>query len=304
MGKPLQYGGQAVIEGVMMQGAAKSAIAIRKASGEIIVKEDQRIPLREKYPVLKWPVIRGSVALIESMVVGVQALTWSASQAGEAEEEQLSSWEIALTMLVAFGLGIVLFVVVPVYLASFTLPVLGQFGRSATEGLIRVAIFIAYVAAIGRMPDIQRVFAYHGAEHKAISTLEAGEELTPKNANKYSPIHRRCGTSFILMVMILMIFIFTFIGQTTVFYRILIKIALMPAVAGLAYEGIKLSAKYPQSKLVQALVAPGLWVQKLTTREPDESQLEVAIAALKAVVPENYQEEVADGNIAACPPAN
>lgn len=284
MGNPVQYGGQAVIEGVMMQGVKGSAIAVRSPSGEIVLKESSRIPLKERFPVLKWPVIRGSVALFESLVLGMQALTWSASMAGESEQEKLTYWEIALTMIVALGLGVFFFVVVPVYSASFSLPYVGQFGRSALEGLIRVAIFLGYVVGIGRMKDIQRIFAYHGAEHKAISTLEAGEELSPENAQKYSTIHPRCGTSFILMVMLLMIFIFTFIGQSSVLVRILTKIVMMPVVAGLAYELIKFSGKHCDSKIVRTMVAPGLWLQKLTTREPDDGQLEVAIKALKAVM--------------------
>jgi uncharacterized protein YqhQ len=187
--------------------------------------------------------------------------------------------------LVAIGLGVGLFIIVPVFLAAFSLPYIGQFGRSALEGLIRMAIFLGYIIAISRMKDIQRIFAYHGAEHKTILTFEAGEELTPENAKKYSTIHPRCGTSFILMVMLLMIFVFTFVGRTDVFLRILIKIAMMPVVAGLAYELIKFSSKHPNSRLVQVLVAPGLWLQRLTTREPDKEQLEVAITALKAVLP-------------------
>ena len=285
MGKPFQYGGQAVIEGVMMLGAGGSAIAVRKPSQEIVLKESTRVPLRERLPILKWPLVRGCVSLFESLVVGMQAITWSASQVGESEEEQLKPWELILTILVAIGLGVGLFIIVPVFLAAFSLPYIGQFGRSALEGLIRMAIFLGYIIAISRMKDIQRIFAYHGAEHKTILTFEAGEELTPENAKKYSTIHPRCGTSFILMVMLLMIFVFTFVGRTDVFLRILIKIAMMPVVAGLAYELIKFSSKHPNSRLVQVLVAPGLWLQRLTTREPDKEQLEVAITALKAVLP-------------------
>ncbi|MGI6065484.1 MAG: DUF1385 domain-containing protein [Bacillota bacterium] len=285
IGKPFQYGGQAVIEGVMMLGARGSAIAVRKSSHEIVLKESTRVPLRERFPILKWPLVRGCVSLIESLAIGMQAITWSASQAGESEEEQLKPWELVLTVVVAVGLGIGLFIVVPVFLASFSLPYIGQFGRSALEGLIRIGIFLSYIIAISRMKDIQRIFAYHGAEHKTILTFESGEELTPENAMKHSTIHPRCGTSFVLVVMLLMIFVFTFVGRTDVFLRILIKIAMMPIVAGLAYELIRFAGRNPQIRLVQALVAPGLWLQRLTTREPDKEQLEVAITALKAVLP-------------------
>ena len=294
MAKPFQYGGQAVIEGVMMLGPGGTAIAVRKPDQQIIIKETSRVPLRDKYPILKWPVLRGCIALIESLVTGMQAITWSASQAGESEDEQLKPWELVLTVGVAMALGIGIFIVIPVTVAVFALPYIGQFGRSALEGLIRVGLFLAYVVAIGKMPDIQRIFAYHGAEHKTISTYEAGEELTPANARKYSTIHPRCGTSFILMVMLLMIFVFTFVGQTTVLMRILIKIVMMPVVAGLAYEMIKFSCRHGDWAWVRALVAPGLWLQKLTTREPDDSQLEVAIAALKAVLPREVPETSSD----------
>ncbi|ATW25992.1 DUF1385 domain-containing protein [Candidatus Formimonas warabiya] len=289
MAKPFQYGGQAVIEGVMMLGAGGSAIAVRKPSNEIVLKESTRVPLRERFPVLKWPILRGCVSLFESLILGMQAITWSASQVGESEEEQLTSWELIVTVGIALVLGIGLFIVVPVSVAAFALPYIGQFGRSTLEGLIRIGLFIGYVVAIGRMKDIQRIFAYHGAEHKTLSTYEAGEELIPENARKYSTIHPRCGTSFILMVMLLMIFIFTFVGQTTVWLRILIKLVMMPVVAGLAYEVIKFSGRHCESKLVRFLVAPGLWLQKLTTREPDDAQLEVAITALKAVLPEKTE---------------
>lgn len=288
MAKPFQYGGQAVIEGVMMLGAGGSAIAVRKPTSEIVLKESTRVPLREKYPALKWPIIRGCISLFESLITGMQAITWSASQVGESEEEQLKPWELVLTVLVAMTLGIGIFIVVPVVIAAFALPYIGQFGRSALEGLIRIGLFISYIAAIGRMKDIQRIFAYHGAEHKTISTFEAGEELTPENARKYSTIHPRCGTSFVMMVMLLMIFVFTFVGRTTVILRILTKIVMMPVVAGLTYEVIKFSCRFPENKWVKILIIPGLWLQKLTTREPDDSQLEVAISALKAVLPKEH----------------
>lgn len=285
MAKPFQYGGQAVIEGVMMLGAGGSAIAVRKPSNEIVLKESTRVPLKEKFPILKWPIFRGCVSLFESLIIGMQAITWSASQAGESEEEQLTNWELMVTMVIAMAIGIGMFVILPVSAATFTLPYIGNFGRSAVEGIIRIALFLGYVYAIGQMKDMQRIFAYHGAEHKTLAALEAGEELTPQNARKYSRIHPRCGTSFILMVMILMIIIFTFVGQTGAIMRAMIKILMMPLVAGVAYEVIKFSGRHCESRLVQILIAPGLWLQRLTTREPDDAQLEVAIAALKAVMP-------------------
>ncbi len=279
----IAYGGQAVMEGVMMQGPEGKAIACRKPNGEIVYKIDNKPSFLKRHPSLKKPVIRGVVSFVSSMVSGIQDLTWSAAQIGEEEDEQLSTKDIVFAVLLALVIAVVFFIVVPVLLGTVVRPYVGDFGRSLTEGLLRGGLFIGYVVLISRMKDIQRLFAYHGAEHKSISTYEAGEELTVENARKYSPIHCRCGTSFILMAMILMIVIFTFVGQTDALHRILIKLALMPVIAGVSYELFRLPLKFPKSLIVKALVAPGLAMQRLTTREPDDSQLEVALSALKAI---------------------
>ncbi len=279
----ISYGGQAVIEGVMMAGPKGKAIACRKEDGEIVYKVSERKLLKEKYPILGWPVIRGFISFCESIISGLQDITWSAAQCGESEEEQLTFKDMLFAIVIAAALVILIFVVLPVFVANFAYPYVGDFGRSLIEGLLRAGLFLVYVVLIGKMKDIARVFAYHGAEHKTINAFEAGVELTPENVKKYSCIHTRCGTSFIIMAMLLMIIIFTFVGQTTPLLRILIKLACMPLVAGLAYELFRLPLKFPDNPLIKALVRPGLAMQRLTTNEPDLEQIEVAIAALTAV---------------------
>lgn len=277
------YGGQAVIEGVMMAGPKGKAIAVRNESGEIIYKIEDKKALSERHKWLKWPLIRGLISFCNSMVSGIKDLTWSAAQAGEAEDEKLSFWEIAGAVIMSLIFAIAIFVVIPVFAATYAHQYIGDFGRSLFEGLLRIGLFLGYILLISRMNDIKRVFAYHGAEHKTINAYEQGAVLTPENISGFSRIHTRCGTSFIMMAMLLMIIIFTFVGQTTAVHRILIKIVLLPAIAGLSYELFRLPLKYPENKLVRALVAPGLALQRLTTREPDLSQIEVALAALRAV---------------------
>jgi len=277
------YGGQAVIEGVMMSGPKGKAIAVRAENGELIYKIEEHKLASDKYPILKWPFIRGCVNFCRSMISGIKDLTWSAAQAGEEEDEKLSTKDLVFAVVTALLFTVVIFIVIPVAAGTWLYPYLGDFGRSLFEGLLRISLFLGYVLIISRMKDIQRVFAYHGAEHKTINAYEAGAELTPENVKKYSRIHCRCGTSFILMAMIVMIILFTFIGQTDGVHRTLIKIVMLPVVAGLSYELFRLPLKYPNNKIVQLLTAPGLAMQKLTTREPDLDQLEVAIAALTGV---------------------
>lgn len=289
MGEKFQYGGQAVIEGVMMRGRDGLAVAVRKPDNEIIIEKNPINSITKKLPFLKWPFLRGTVALFESMIIGIKALVFSANQAAPDEEEQLSSWEMTLTIGIALVLGILLFVVAPTSLArlfySFNTILVNLF-----EGLFRITIFVAYVVAISRMKDIQRVFMYHGAEHKTINAFEAGAELTVPNVRKFSELHPRCGTSFLLIVMITMILIFSFLGKQTLIARIISRIILLPVVAGVSYEVLKLSGKYCNTPLVKFLIAPGLWLQRLTTRVPDDSQIEVAIKALEAVLPEDGEE--------------
>jgi uncharacterized protein YqhQ len=302
MTKP-SYGGQAVIEGVMMSGPKGKAIAVRNEDGKIVYKVEGRLPLGQRYPLLKLPLLRGIASFASSMVSGIKDLTWSAAQAGESEDEKLSRWDIFLSILVAMVIAMAVFVALPVFLGTWLHPYIGDFGRSLVEGLIRAGLFLGYVVLISRMEDIKRLFAYHGAEHKTINAYEAGADLTPEKVSGFSRIHTRCGTSFILMAMILMIIIFTFVGQTGALWRVVIKIALMPLVAGLAFELYRLPLLFPNNPLVKILVAPGLAMQRLTTREPDMAQLEIAIASLKAVPgfelaesPDAYASSPENGN--------
>ncbi|MBU7007348.1 DUF1385 domain-containing protein [Phosphitispora fastidiosa] len=284
MSDKVTYGGQAVIEGVMMRGRDNVAIAVRKPDNEIIVEERPVNSITKKLPFLKLPFLRGTVSLFESLIIGIQALTFSASQAAADEEEQLSPWEMTLTIGVAVILGILLFIVTPTSAARLLYSLESVVLINFLEGLLRIGIFLVYVLAISRMKDIQRVFQYHGAEHKVISTFEANEKLTVANARKYSQLHPRCGTSFLLIVMVIMVFVFSFLGKQDLVMRIASRIALLPVVAGISFEILKLSGKYCNSPLMKVLITPGLWLQKLTTREPDDSQLEVAIASLKSVL--------------------
>ncbi|EGO64032.1 DUF1385 domain-containing protein [Acetonema longum] len=283
--KPKVYiGGQAVIEGVMMRGPKEIATAVREPSGEIILQKDVFTSITDRFPVLKKPMLRGVVSLAESLVYGLKALSFSAQAAGE-EGEQLSTKEIVLTMLFALGLAVLLFIAIPTFAAKYIYSAVSDpFLLNLFEGLLRLVIFLAYIVAISQMKDIQRVFAYHGAEHKTIHAYEAGAPLDPEHVRGYSRLHPRCGTNFLLIVMVISIITFAFLGWPSLFWRILSRILLMPLVAGISYEIIRFAGR-SQNRLVACIVTPGLWLQYLTTREPDDSQIEVAIRALEAVKP-------------------
>ncbi|MFZ3129546.1 MAG: DUF1385 domain-containing protein [Desulfosporosinus sp.] len=286
MGKPVQYGGQAVIEGVMMRGPRESAIAVRLPNGEIEVSYLQLNTWAQK-PIFKLPLIRGFAALVDSLIVGTRALTYSANRSmGEEEDgEELGFWEMALTIGLAFGLGLLLFVGLPTAAAHLLQgKVTGVVRQNLLEGAIRLVVFFLYIVIISRLKDIQRVFQYHGAEHKAIFTYESGKELTVENARLFSRLHPRCGTSFLLIVVVVSIFVFAFVGLHPLWWRLLSRMLLMPLVAGIAYEILKFSARNLESPRLHWLIVPGLFLQKLTTREPDDAQLEVALAALKGVL--------------------
>ncbi|MDR3288787.1 MAG: DUF1385 domain-containing protein [Peptococcaceae bacterium] len=293
MAKPVQYGGQAVIEGVMMRGPHMIAIAVRLPNGEIDVTK-QEIKSWAAKPVLKLPIIRGFVALLESLILGMKALTFSANKAlGEDEEEEaeeLGFAEIAITIAIALGLGLVLFVGIPTASAHLLRGLIPSvIWQNILEGLIRLVIFFLYIMAISRLKDIQRVFQYHGAEHKAIFNHEAGTPLSVENARSFKPLHPRCGTSFLLIVVVVSIFVFAFLELNPLWWRIVSRVLLMPLVAGVAYELLKASAQYMESPGIKWLLAGGLWLQRFTTREPDDEQLEVALAALNGVL-ESGQE--------------
>ena len=295
--RSFQYGGQAVIEGVMMRGPRDVAMAVRGPNGDIIVERQEILPIQEKYPILKKPILRGIVALIDSMVLGIRMLTHSANLAMDEEEEELSLMELITTIALAVGLTVVLFIVVPTIAAHFMSKYLDAFGQNIFEGVLRIVIFLAYVMGISVLKDIQRVFQYHGAEHKVIHAYEAGTNLSDiESIQKFSTLHPRCGTAFLLIVMIFTILFFSFLGAPALFERIMSRIILLPLIAGFAYECLKFTAKHDNNLCIRALIAPGLWLQKLTTRQPDDGQVEVAVNALTAVLEQEEKQEL-DGKL-------
>lgn len=292
MNKKPNVGGQAVIEGVMMRGKTHVAVAVRQPDGEINVDVRPVNSIADRYPILKKPFLRGVVSLVESLVMGMKALSYSAQVSGE-EDEKLDSKDMALTIAVSAGLAILLFIIIPTwsmrFITDFTQD---HMALNLAEGVLRMAIFLAYIAAISSMRDIQRVFQYHGAEHKTIYTYEAGLPLKVENVRPFSTLHPRCGTNFLMIVMLISMFIFTFLGWPNLVERIASRILLMPVIAGVSYELIRYAGAHTDNPLVRVAITPGLLLQKLTTRQPDDDQIEVAIASLKAVVPpEDLAEE-------------
>lgn len=285
MNKKPNVGGQAVIEGVMMRGKTHVAVAVRQPDGEISVDVRPVNSISDRYPILKKPFLRGVVSLVESLVMGMKALAYSAQVSGD-EDEKLDSKEMAVTIAVSAGLAILLFIVIPTWSMRFLTGITqDHMALNLAEGVLRMAIFLAYIAAISSMNDIQRVFQYHGAEHKTIYTYEAGLPLKVENVRPFSTLHPRCGTNFLMIVMLISMFIFTFLGWPSLLERIASRIILMPVIAGVSYELIRYAGAHTDNPLVRIAITPGLLLQKLTTRQPDDSQIEVAIASLKAVVP-------------------
>jgi uncharacterized protein YqhQ len=285
------YGGQAIIEGVMMRSPFKYAIAVRKPDKEIILKTGKLRSLSDRIKFLKWPIFRGIINLIESLTLGLKALTYSAEQA-TGEEDKISNVEMFFTILIAFVLFILIFIALPTTIARYLDKYLSSLiVYNLFEGTLRIGIFIFYLYFISKIKDIKRVFEYHGAEHKVIYTYEAGEELKVDNVKKYSTLHPRCGTSFIFIVLIISILVFSLLGKQTLLLRITYRVIIIPLIAGLSYEILKLSAKNMDKIFIKWVVMPGLWFQKLTTKEPDAAQIEVAIKALKGVLPEPEQDQ-------------
>jgi uncharacterized protein YqhQ len=291
-------GGQAVLEGVMMRGVSTWAVAVRKPEGEIEVTSEPLVSWAKRHRLLRLPVIRGVVALAESLKIGFRALAISANAQMEEEDgeepEPIGGLTWGLTIAFSMVLAVGLFFVVPVGATSLIKDQLGSpFLFWLVEGVLRTAIFIGYIAAISRLPDLRRVFEYHGAEHKTISTYEAGDRLVPARAELYSRLHPRCGTSFLLIVMVLAIFVFAPIGLPAWYWLVLSRILGIPLIAGLSYEVIKWAGKNRNKRWVRAVMWPGLMLQNLTTREPDREQLAVAIAALEAVLAVENPDDVA-----------
>lgn len=288
MGNKFQYGGQAVIEGVMMRGPSSVSLAVRRSDGEIALECEKNEPIASRHKFLGWPMIRGTVALIESLVIGIRMINRSANLAMDEEEEELSAGEMLGVGLLATVMAVALFVALPTGVVHFTKQYIGGvIAQNLVEGVIRITVFLVYVTAISRMKDIQRVFMYHGAEHKVINTMESGLALEINNIISKSTLHPRCGTSFLLVVMIISILVFAFLGEGTLLWRILSRLIVLPIVAGLGYEFIKITGRFSHQGWAKILMAPGLWLQGLTTREPDQDQIEVAVCALKAVLEGN-----------------
>jgi uncharacterized protein YqhQ len=321
-GGPIHYGGQAVIEGVMMRGPTKVATAIRLPSGEIDVHAEDFMSFARRNKLFRVPVVRGGFTLIESLSLGIKALNYSANAAMEAETEiaeaaaaaveadhatdepptepadaapaeppeKDSDWKtkaaLTGTMIFAFALGILIFFYIPLVLTDKVMEGVLHMESgilfNVIDGIIRVVFFLIYIWAISRWKEMRRVFEYHGAEHKTIFMEEAGEELTPENAAKYTTKHPRCGTSFLLIVMVTSILVFMITGKPETITHRLMRLLLIPVIAGVSYEIMKISAKKAHTRWARAISAPGVWLQNITTKEPDRGQLEVAIAALKA----------------------
>jgi uncharacterized protein YqhQ len=278
-------GGQAVLEGVMMRGVSTWAVAVRKPDEEIDVQSFPLVSWTKRYRVLRWPVIRGVVALVESLKIGFNALNLAANAQLDEDEEPISGTMWAGTMLVALLFAVGLFFVVPVGLTSLFKDQLGSaLVFWVVEGVLRTAIFLGYIWLLSRLRDLRRVFEYHGAEHKTISCFEADLPLTPENAQRFSRLHPRCGTSFLLIVMIVAIFVFAPLGLPEWYLLVASRILGVPLITGLSFEVIKFAGRNRSKRWVQYLMWPGMQLQKLTTREPDLDQLAVAIAAMDAVL--------------------
>ena len=294
----VRIGGQAVIEGVMMKNMDRYAVSVRKPDGKIETKVEECVSFAEKHPLFQLPVFRGMANFLESMVIGMKTLNYSASFYEDEEEQTESRTEqllekilgekaekiiMGIVLVFSLAISIGLFMILP-YIASEALGKLirNEYVILFMEGIIRIAIFLGYIVLISRMEDIKRVFMYHGAEHKTINCLEAGVELTTENVDNYSRLHKRCGTSFIFIVMIISMVFFFFIRVDTIWLRIVLRLLFLPLVAGVSYEFIRLagSSDHP---LVQIFSKPGLALQKLTTKEPDHSMIEVAIASVEGV---------------------
>jgi uncharacterized protein YqhQ len=307
-GKPVAsrdapVGGQAVLEGVMMRGVSTWAVAVRRPDGEVEITAEPLVSWAKRHRVLRLPVIRGVVALAESLKIGFRALALSANAQQEPDadgnREEIGGWMWGLTIALSMTLAIGLFFVVPVGATSL---IKDQLGSALlfwlVEGVLRTAIFLGYIVVIARLEDLRRVFEYHGAEHKTISCYEAGDRLVPERAETYSRLHPRCGTSFLLIVMVLAIFVFAPIGLPEWYWLVASRILGIPLIAGLSYEVIKWAGRNRRKRWVRTLMWPGLMLQNLTTREPDRDQLAVAIAALEAVLAiENPDDAAREGRI-------
>ena len=316
--KIMPVGGQAVIEGVMMRSPKRIATAVRRANGNIEVRVDEFQSLIQKHKSLNIPVLRGAITLIEVMIMGIKTLQWSADKAmedAEAQEAQknpqkakkkkkksgMSTAGAVFSLIIALGVGLAFFFVLPLYLTTEIFNIERQaLAFNLVAGLFRILFFLLYVWGISFMKDVHRLFEYHGAEHKTVFAFENKVVLSPENVQQFSTYHPRCGTSFLVMVMLISLLFFALVdtivmlatGQMSLFIRLAVHLPLIPVVGGISYEGLKASANNIDNPLVRLLIAPGLWLQRITTQPPDNDQLEVAIVALKTALGEDFADEL------------
>lgn len=312
--KPTHIGGQALLEGIMMRGKYNWAVAVREPSGEIYTEEHDLHSAKDRHRWLAWPIIRGMWGFYETLALAIKAFGISAEHSGETEEEQLTSKEIGLTMVLGFALAIGLFIVLPAVLTNLAVDSIEQpLMWNVLDGVLRLAAFFAYIWAISRIKEIRRVFAYHGAEHKTIHAYERGLPLEPDAIQRFRTLHVRCGTSFLLMVMVVAIVVFSLVPGKAILaswgvearalillFNIGMRIVLLPLIAGIAYEiTVKWAGTRPDDPLVKVLLWPGLQMQKLTTAEPDDGMVEIAVAAMRLVVAREEFEAAARSTDAA-----
>jgi uncharacterized protein YqhQ len=290
--KKFNYGGQAVIEGVMIRGRSSVVTAIRRPNGEIAVNT-KPVPSVTKSKVRRIPFIRGVVVLFEAMILGINSLMYSANVSLEEEQEELSKKALAGMIISGAALVVVLFFLAPLFLTKLVNSFLpdNSITFMLVEGLIRMAIFIGYLKVVGLMPDIKRVFTYHGAEHKTVNAYEAGVPMEPASIQQYSRAHVRCGTSFLFFVLLVAIIVFTLVGRQVLWLMVIYRIILIPVIMGIGYEIIYFGARHTNNWFMKLVLAPGLWMQSLTTGEPDDKQIEVAIAAMNKAVEMDRVEE-------------
>ena len=282
--RPHLYGGQAVVEGVMMRGADHWAVAVRKPGGDIYVESHDIDSVARRHPFFAKPFLRGMIVLGQSLAIGTRALLIATNQSME-DDEQLTSRQVGVALALAMVFFVAIFVLGPTVLFAWIQDeVGGGVLTNVLEGLFRVALFVAYLWLIGKTKDIHRVFEYHGAEHKTIAAFEHGDPLDPEHVDAYSTVHVRCGTNFLIIVMVITIFVFTLFGTPGFWWRIGSRVIAIPVIAGVAYEALRLGARYPSSLVMRGLMAPGLWLQKITTQKPDRGQIQVAIASFDEVL--------------------
>ena len=315
--RPTHIGGQALLEGIMMRGKYNWAVAVREPSGEIYTEEHDLVSAKDKHAWLKWPIIRGMWGFYETMVLAIKAFGISAEHAGETEEEQLTSKEIGLTMVLGLGLAAGLFTVLPAVVTNLFIDSIDHpFTWNVVDGVLRLVAFFLYIWAVSRLKEIHRVFAYHGAEHKTIHAYERGLPLETETIQRYGTLHVRCGTSFLLMVMVVAIVVFSLVPGKAIMaawgidargwillFNITTRIILLPLIAGLAYEiTVKWAGTHPDNPLVKVLLWPGMQMQRLTTAPPDDSMVEIAVAAMNLVVAREEAEAAARGEAPVCIP--